>query len=249
MAGAGQTVGHLQRSPGAERLALEDAYAYWCKSPGYGHPLMNGLQVDEFLPGISAAGRRMPWMASRAWPPIRPSAAGSGSPSSPDWQAGRTVARWPLPMDPFGKQVIQATLKAGWPFSIEFYLPEQPTEADNLAQLRKHLVSEGQHYEQAVPGCLQRAIFTPMYCSIPSCLTNTCPTANFRIHLDMQMEILGQRAGLCGALRHPVLPLALRRSRHAALFGPAVAALLHRRAQRPLFPRPVRIEALAEPGF
>ena len=92
-------------------------------------------------------------------------------------------------------------IKAGWPFSIEFYLPEQPTEAANLAQLRKRLVSEGRYYERAVPGCLKKAIFSPMYSSIPSCMTNTCPTANFRVHLDMQMEILANEpvyAGLYG---------------------------------------------------
>ena len=40
-----------------------------------------------------------------------------------------------------------------------------------------------------------------MYSSIPNCMTNTCPTANFRIHLDMQMEILANEpvyAGLYG---------------------------------------------------
>ncbi len=62
-------------------------------------------------------------------------------------------------------------------------------------------MSEGRYYEQAVPGCLRKAIFTPMYSSIPSCMTNTCPTANFSIHLDMQMEILANEpvyAGLYG---------------------------------------------------
>ncbi len=187
--------------PGRNGVPLADAYDYWRKSPGYGHPLMSGLQVDEFLPGISAEAQKNalqgiarlaadPAFRSRQWIPFVAGLA--GWPNSP---------HWPAPMDPFGKRVIQATLKAGWPFSIEFYLPEQPTEADNLAQLRKYMVGEGQHYEQALPGCLRRAIFTPMYSSIPSCMTNTCPTANFRIHLDMQMEILANEpvyAGLYG---------------------------------------------------
>jgi hypothetical protein len=187
--------------PGRNELPLQDAYAYWRKSPGYGHPLMSGLQVDEFLPGISAAAQKNalagiaqlaadPAFRGRQWIPFVAGLAG--------WA---NSVRWPLPMDPFGKQVIEATLKAGWPFSIELYLPEQPTEADNLAQLRKYLVGEGQHYEQALPGCLRRAILTPMYSSIPSCRTNTCPTGNFRVHLDMQMEILANEpvyAGLYG---------------------------------------------------
>jgi len=176
--------------PGLNGVPMEDAYAYWRRSPGYSHPLMNGIQIDEFYPGFrpqvqqnALAGMARvaadPAFRGRQWIPFVSGLAG----------------------DPFGKQLLGAVIKAGWPFSIEFYLPEQPTEAANLAQLRKRLVSEGRYYERAVPGCLKKAIFSPMYSSIPSCMTNTCPTANFRVHLDMQMEILANEpvyAGLYG---------------------------------------------------
>ena len=176
--------------PGLNASPMEDAYGYWQRSPGYTHPLMNGIQIDEFYPGFrktvqqnALAGMARlaadPAFRGRQWIPFVSGLAG----------------------DPFGKQLIEAVRKADWPFSIEFYLPELPTEAANLAQLRKRLVSEGRYYERAVPGCLRSAIFSPMYSSIPSCMTNTCPTANFRVHLDMQMEILANEpvyAGLYG---------------------------------------------------
>jgi hypothetical protein len=176
--------------PGRNGVPLEDGYAYWRKSPGYSHPLMSGLQVDEFLPGFPRAVEKNaldglarlaadPAFRGRQWIPFVSSMA----------------------TGPSGARLIKAVLQAGWPFSIECYLPEQPTEAAERRYLQRHLVREGYFYDLAVPGCLKRAIFTPMYSSIPSCLTNTCPTANFRIHLDMQMEILANApvyAGLYG---------------------------------------------------
>ena len=40
--------------PGRNGVPMEDGYAYWRKSPGYSHPLMSGLQIDEFLSGVSS---------------------------------------------------------------------------------------------------------------------------------------------------------------------------------------------------
>ena len=41
--------------PGRNGEPMEDAYAYSRRSPGYSHPLMSGLQVDEFYPGFPPA--------------------------------------------------------------------------------------------------------------------------------------------------------------------------------------------------
>jgi hypothetical protein len=173
--------------PGLNSVPMENAYGYWQKCPGYSQPLLSGLQVDEFYPGFRKDVQRNaldglarlvadPAFHGRQWIPFVAGLAG----------------------DPFGKQLIQAVVKADWPFSIEFYLPELPTEAANRAQLLKRLVSEGRYYDRAVPGCLRKAIFSPMYSSIPNCMTNTCPTANFKIHLDMQMEILANESVFAG---------------------------------------------------
>jgi hypothetical protein len=176
--------------PGLNSVPMEDAYGYWRRSACYAQPLLSGIQIDEFYPGFPSAVQQNaldgvarlaadPAFHGRQWIPFVSGLAG----------------------DPFGKRLIQAVVKADWPFSIEFYLPEQPTEAANRAQLLKRLVSEGRYYDRAVPGCLRKAIFSPMYSSIPNCMTNTCPTANFKIHLDMQMEILATApvyAGLYG---------------------------------------------------
>ena len=104
--------------PGRNGVPLEDGYAYWRKSPGYSHPLMSGLQVDEFLPGFPPTVEKNaldgvarlaadPAFHGRQWIPFVSSMA----------------------TGPSGARLIKAVLQAGWPFSIECYLPEQPTEA------------------------------------------------------------------------------------------------------------------------
>ena len=175
----------------------------------------------------------MPSTASPAWRPIPPSAAGNGSPSSPAWRTGPS----------WSQRLIKAVLRAGWPFSIECYLPEQPTEAAERKYLQRHLVREGKIHDLAVPGCLKQGHLHAHVFVDPFLPDQHLPDGQFSHpprHADGDP---GQCAGLCRALRRAVLSLALRRSRHAALLGPAAAPLLHRGAQGPLFPRAVRVEA------
>jgi len=176
--------------PGQNGEPMGDAYDYWRKNLGYSNPLMSGIQVDEFHSGFPAevqdnalAGvARLaadPAFRGRMWIPF--------------------VAY--SKKDPFATRLIRTVIEAGWPFSIERYLMEQPTEAKDRDYLLKDLVEIGRAFDEMVPGCLRKAIFTPMYSSIPNCMTNYCPCANFKIHLDMQMEILANEpvfAGLYG---------------------------------------------------
>ena len=169
---------------------MEDAYGYWKKNPGYANPLVTGIQVDEFYPKIG------PEVKKNGLEGITRLAA------DPAFR-GRQLIPFVAGMagDPFGPELIRTVLKADWPFSIEVYPPEYPTEAADRAHLFQEMVEESRHYEKSVPGCLRKAIFTLGYSSLPSCMTNTCPNANFKIHLDLQMEILANDpvfAGLYG---------------------------------------------------
>jgi hypothetical protein len=158
---------------------LEDAYRYWQKSLGYAHPLVSGIQVDEFW------GTMRKEMLANATDGIARLAA------DPAFK-GRLFIPFAVGMHrtPEGLRLMQEVLKAGWPFSIEIYLAEQPTEAADREHLRKHLVGEAQAWEKALPGCLRKAILTPMYSALPLCMANTCPRADFKVHLDLQMELL-----------------------------------------------------------
>ena len=88
VARAGKTVGHLERRSGAERLPMEDGYAYRRKPRLL--PSANERPSDRrVLSGFSSRRcSRTPSTALPAWRPIRPSATGSGFPL---YRAWRTV--------------------------------------------------------------------------------------------------------------------------------------------------------------
>jgi hypothetical protein len=88
--------------------------------------------------------------------------------------------------EPFMKTLFAA----GWPFSEEVYVGEMPTEAENLSSIRSRFLSVAEGYESAHPGSVRRMIFTPMYAYLPYCTANRYPQADFRVHLDMQMQML-----------------------------------------------------------
>ncbi|MBU0608736.1 MAG: hypothetical protein KKI08_12690, partial [Armatimonadetes bacterium] len=90
------------------------------------------------------------------------------------------------------------TLGSGWPFSVEVYEPERATEAENAASLRARFESVAAAWDQAYPGCMRQAIFTPMYAYLPYCTSNCYPQADFRVHLDMQLQLLASDPALFG---------------------------------------------------
>jgi hypothetical protein len=94
--------------------------------------------------------------------------------------------------------LMRTLLGAGWPFSEEVYVGEMPTEAENLRHIRSQFHSVAESYESAHPGSLRRMIFTPMYSYLPYCSANRCPQADFRVHLDMQMQLLASDPSFFG---------------------------------------------------
>ena len=159
----------------------------WSKPRGWDLAKIGGIQSDEYYPGVPtqmvlttalsvARLAEDPAFAGKLWIPFAVGMYGT--------QASELF--------------MKTSLGAGWPFSVEVYEGEMPTEAENLANLRSRFLGVSQGWERAYPGSMRRAIFTPMYAYLPYCTTNRYPQADFRVHLDMQMHLLASDPAFFG---------------------------------------------------
>ncbi|MCD6360012.1 MAG: hypothetical protein J7M38_04045, partial [Armatimonadetes bacterium] len=159
--------------------SAEEMLDYWRSTPGWGTTVLSGMQVDEYGPNFGdeklintvrsvAMLAEDPDFAGRQWIPFVGHMYGTDA----------------------AELFMKTTLAAGWPFSIERYIGELPTEDEDRAQIDSLLVGEAEGWENAYPGALRHAIFTLMYAYLPYCTTNRCPTVDFHIHLQMQMQAL-----------------------------------------------------------
>lgn len=88
------------------------------------------------------------------------------------------------------RRFLKTVLGNGWPFKEEVYLSEMPTEPENLTAIRSGFAKVASKYEAASPGSVRHMIFVAAHASLPTCSLNRCPQADFRVHLDMQMQAL-----------------------------------------------------------
>ncbi|MBM3891592.1 MAG: hypothetical protein FJ388_20965, partial [Verrucomicrobia bacterium] len=148
--------------------------------PGLELAKVSGMQVDEYYPGAKSTRFMAPLARSLARLAELPEAAGK-------FWIPFTAGKYGATPD---NLLMRTVLGAGWPFSEEVYAGEMPTEAENLSRLRTQFRSVAESYESAHPGSLRRMIFTPMYAYLPYCTANRYPQSDFRVHLDMQMQLL-----------------------------------------------------------
>lgn len=167
--------------------ALKDLLAYWRQSPGYNDPLADGMQIDEFTGRFSdaeyatfaEAARQLandPQFRGRLWIPFV------------------TVD----PDRPGRRAFFEAVLEAGWPVSLEIYLPEKPTAQQNQAEIERRMAGRLAKWQRHLPGLLRQTIVCPMFSSLPYCMTNTLPSVDFKVHLEMQMQHLAGHPALFG---------------------------------------------------
>ncbi len=151
----------------------------WRRPRGWALDGLGGIQVDEYYSAMSADN-----VVTTALSVARLAD-----------EPGFTGKLWiPFVVGMYGNPAaalfMKTTLGAGWPFSVEVYVGEQRTEADNLHHIRSHFRNVAEGWDAAYPGCFRRAIFTPMYSYLPYCATNQYPQADFRVHLEQQMQAL-----------------------------------------------------------
>ena len=159
----------------------------WREAPGFGTELMSGMQVDEYWAG---------WDRDNLVATTRSMAALADDPAFEGKLWIPFVVR--MYSGEAGVLFMKATLAAGWPFSIEEYLGEMPGEAEDRDQINNAFATLAEGWETALPGSLRHAIFTPMYAYLPYCTTNRLPQADFRVHLEMQLQALATQPAFFG---------------------------------------------------
>jgi len=155
--------------------------------PGFDLAKLSGLQVDEYYSGMSAQH-------------VLTTALSIAQLAEDLAFAGKLWIPFVVNMfgNPTAELFMKTSLGAGWPYSVEVYVGEMPTEAENATSLRSRFRGVAAGWEGAYPGSLRHAIFTPMYAYLPYCTTNRYPQADFRVHLDMQMEVLANDPAFFG---------------------------------------------------
>ena len=160
-------------------LPLEEVYNVWARNPGFQDPLLDGVIADEFLD--------------------------RGKPHYPVWTAAiqRLAAEFPnkafypyfggsqwLHTTEHGRTFVNAMIKLGFKLAWERYLPEQPTEAEAEAYIRRALKEATKAWAQTVPD-LQRHLIVCLgvFSSFPLTL-NHDPNVDFKVYLDMQFHHL-----------------------------------------------------------
>ena len=153
----------------------------WPARPTFTLDKFTGISVDEYAgSGPSAEIVRMttasiadladhPAYAGKSWVPWFASTRGANAEDRP---------------------FLKTVLGNGWPFKEEVYLGEMPTEPENLIAIRNAFAKVASKYEAASPGSVRRMIFVLSYSGLGTMSTNRCPQADFRVHLDMQMQAL-----------------------------------------------------------
>jgi len=153
----------------------------WPSRPSFTLDKFTGISVDEYAGNHpSAEIVRMtttsvadlaehPAYAGKLWVPYFASTRGANTQDRP---------------------FLKTVLGNGWPFKEEVYLGEMPTEHENLEAIRDAFTKVASKYEATVPGSLRRMIFVLSYSGLGTMSANRCPEADFRVHLDMQMQAL-----------------------------------------------------------
>ncbi|NLF19053.1 MAG: hypothetical protein GX595_17630, partial [Lentisphaerae bacterium] len=156
--------------------------------PGFSLDKLSGVQVDEYYSSALSARNLDLTVASVAQLSEHPAFAGK---LWIPFLAGKFG-------DSGGELLLRTVLGAGWPFSEEVYLGEMRTEAENLSRIHASFTALATAYERTCPGAVRRMIFTLMYACLPYCTTNCYPQADFRVHLDMQMQALATEPAFFG---------------------------------------------------
>jgi hypothetical protein len=153
----------------------------WPDRPSFTLDKFTGISVDEYAGNHpSAEIVRMtttsvadladhPAYAGKLWVPFFASARGANTQDRP---------------------FLKTVLGNGWPFKEEVYLSEMPTEPENLVAIRDAFIKVASKYEAAVAGSIRRMIFVLSYSGLGTMSANRHPEADFRVHLDMQMQAL-----------------------------------------------------------
>jgi len=169
--------------PGAPN-AVDVCYKHWSASPGYQHPLMDGVIVDEFGGGDAieydvyrkAVARLNADFKGRIYMPY----------------GGRFYGK------DRSREFARAAIAGGGCVCPEHYLSEKATESLAWDLIKSRLVRPVPLWEEGLPGSTRRMIIVLGYMSQPTESLNVNPTVDFKVFMDMQMRTLATHPDLFG---------------------------------------------------
>jgi hypothetical protein len=178
---------------GKEPVTAEEAEKYWSQHVGLADPLLDGVIADEFL-GTDAR-KYSAW--SEALRRIRANEKLKSKRFYPYWATTYDAA----PTRAF----LQVVTDAGWALAWERYLPEQRDEAAAREYLDTHLRRPIAAWRKAAPGIERHLIICLGTFSQPPESLDIDPGVNYKVYLDMQMNLLANDpagAGLYGVMTY-----------------------------------------------
>ena len=175
--------------PGLNQSLPDDpdsVYQYWSTHPGYAHPLMSGIIVDEFGGNPEALYRN--WTAA-----LRRIA------SDPKLK-GRTFYPYSGSLHgiSYTRPFVETVLGNGGVIAWERYQHEAATEDEARALIEDRLISEAGAWSKAFPGALRQLLVVLGYFNTPWCSLNWYATVNFQTFLDMECHSLANDPALFG---------------------------------------------------
>ena len=164
--------------------AVDKAFKYWSSSPGYQHPLMDGIIVDEFRGGDSPAFDAYRKAVERL------NATFPGRIYMP-YISGGLYGR------DKSTEFAKAAIAGGGYVCPERYLSEQPSEQDARSLIRETVLGEMSKWEKGMPGVLPRLVVVLGYMSLDESL-NVNPSVNFKVYMDLQVRGLATNPACFG---------------------------------------------------
>ena len=171
---------NARRVKATDKDAVEKACAYWSRSPGFNHPLMDGVIADEFTGDEhpiyavyhKALGKLYsnPEFKDRGFSPYT-------------YGEGFSYAENP-------KKFVRVCLREGGYICREWYLTEQPTATAARHLIRGRMTASMKTWEKGLPGSTHRMVIVLGYMSQPTESLNIDPSVNFKVYMDMQLRAL-----------------------------------------------------------
>lgn len=168
-------------------FADEDyCFNYWSGGQGFQHPLATGAIADD----CSNAPDEQVIAWAKA---LRRIAA------EPRFK-GKTFYPWQAIS--FGTDATRAFLKMvfelGWRFAYYRYLPEQSSQQEAEALVEKDYINAIQACIAACPKSIRHMIPSPGIMSHPSMDMDVNPSANFKVHMELQLAAFANHSDLFG---------------------------------------------------
>ena len=167
--------------------AVEKIYKHWSSSPGYQHPLMDGVIVDEFGGG----GHTVYDLYRRAVERIQADPKYEGKTFSP--YASGTFYR-----PDRSREFARVCIEGGGYVCPEKYLSEKPTREEAKQFIYHAMVAPMAKWEEGLPGVTSRMIIVLGYLSEPMESLNVDPTVDFKVYMDMQIRALATHPAFFG---------------------------------------------------